>query len=95
MSTVVNIAFVVNGQPAGSGVFTPAAAPLVAPVPAGTLLGTIAISPTNWVGSFTPSGPDAAAVVIAGAATPGVFNVNAAVALTQVRTYSLSQTAFP
>ena len=62
MSTVVNIAFVVNGQPAGSGVFTPAAAPLVAPVPAGTLLGTIAdLRRPIGFGSFTPSGPDAAA----------------------------------
>ena len=40
--------------------YTPSAAEFVAPVAPHTVMGTLAVMPTGWVGELTLSGPDAA-----------------------------------
>lgn len=39
--------------------FVPASADFVAPVPAGTVMGYVTVSPANWQGVLTVSGPAA------------------------------------
>ena len=86
----VNLTIVINGPPSTEVSFASNAPPdgWVAPVPSGTVMGTLAVSPAGWSGVLALSGPDAASFTISG------LQVLAAAELT-ARSYSLTVTATP
>ena len=48
---------VVSGSAATSAVFTPTATPLTAPVPPGTVVGSVEVEPDTWSGVLTVDAP--------------------------------------
>lgn len=75
MTVIVTVNYIIQSDPAVSAVFNPAAGPFSAPLPAGTLVGTITVTPSDWSGNFGPSGSQAGDVAIVPSGTAGVFNV--------------------
>jgi hypothetical protein len=69
------ISYTVNSEPAVAATFMPTAGPFNAPLPAGTIVGTITVLPSDWDGSFGPSGDQAGDIAIMPTGTPGLFNV--------------------
>lgn len=88
MSTT-NFTIVVSSAASTSITFTPAAGPFVAPVPAGTIVGSVVVAPATWSGVVTLGGVDAADFSMSG------LNVVTATQLTVVRSYNASLTASP
>jgi hypothetical protein len=56
MSTF-NFTLVVNSPASTSVTFTPATGPFVAPLAAGTVVGSVAVLPTTWSGVISVSAP--------------------------------------
>lgn len=75
MSTSFTVTWVINSPGAQAANFTPAAGPFTAPLASGTLLGTVTITPSDWSGSFTPTGAQAADLVVVPSGNMGVYNV--------------------
>lgn len=88
MSASFTVTWVINSPAATAAVFTPAPGPFDAPLAAGTLLGTVAITPTDWSGSFTPTGADAPDLVVVPSGTAGVYNVQT-VGVLEAASYSV------
>lgn len=81
---LVTFSFTVTSPDIISAIPVLAADSFTAPVPAGTVLGHIEVTPAGWIGSRLVSGPDAALVAIDDALV-----VTAAKALTEAREYSV------
>lgn len=75
MAASFTVTWVINSPNATAADFTAAPGPFTAPLPAGTLLGTVAITPSDWSGSFIPTGADAPDLVVVPSGTAGVYNV--------------------
>lgn len=78
----VNITVVINSPPSTSVVFTAAQPSFTAPVPAGTVIGTLSVEPAGWSGAVSLSGNAALAlnglqVVAAVDLAAGSYNASA------------------
>lgn len=87
----VNVSIVVTSPVSTGVVFNPSAASLVSPVAAGTNLGKFVVSPSNWTGTLTLSGADAALFAL----DTNLDLLVGTAALSAVRTYNVTATAAP
>lgn len=87
----VNVSIVVASPTSTGIVFNPSMAGLIAPIPAGTNLGQFVVSPSNWTGTVSLSGADAAAFTL----DTNLDLLVGAQPLTVVRTYNVTATANP
>ena len=89
--SAVSVAIVINSPASASITFSPVSA-LVAPVAAGTVVGTFTVSPVGWSGAVALSGANASDFSVVNNA--GVVQLEAAVSLA-VGTYLVTATATP
>lgn len=94
MPVSVTISYTILSDPAVSATFTPAPGPFNAPLPAGTVIGSIAVLPSDWNGQHALSGAQAGGVVIVPTGTPGLFNVQT-IGVQPQGSYSVPDTLTP